>query len=204
MRSSTGRCAAAIIAALLCVAGCGAPQQISGGVGPINGGTTAATTPPPATTPTDQPRYRPYLFDSSEGNTSGVPVTLDVPSDWDGPQRSQTRQDYTSGDMLLRLDFGTPKGTAISNWQSEAQDFASTHSSYRLLNPIHSVDCPSGANDCADWEFTFTNGGPVKHVLDRAIVSPSIGFAVYVSAPEDEFPAVKAVFDHVVASITIG
>lgn len=106
--------------------------------------------------------------------------------------------------MLLRLDFSEPTGVgALANWKSYSQDFAASHPGYQELK-IANVACPNGANDCADWEFTFPENGAVRHVVDRAILNGNIAFAVYISAPLNVFPQAKAVFDYVVTHLTIG
>ena len=198
-----------LVIGLLAVAGCGSPRQLSGNVGPITAGTTAPPTtstspPPPAVS------YTPFLYDQAKGNVTGVDVTLAVP-DWPVEQTG-SRYDFTHDGTLLRLDFSVPRGSALHNWQEEAVDFASTHSGYKLLNDIHSINCPKGATgtgqttDCADWEFTFddTVNGGTKHAIDRAVVVGNVGFAVYMSASESEFSQAYKVFQHVSNSIRIG
>ncbi|HEX3813982.1 MAG TPA: hypothetical protein VHX59_14190 [Mycobacteriales bacterium] len=204
------RCGVIAAALLVVLAACGSPQQLAGTVGPITG-TTVSTSATPTSSPAPTIQYEPFLYDQAKGNTTGVDVLLEVPTGWPKAPTG-TRYDFTSGGTLLRLDFSTPHGSALQNWQEEAADFASSHTGYKLVNDIHSINCPNGATgtgqttDCADWEFTFTDtaNGTTKHAIDRAIVVGNVGFAVYMSASAPQFAQAYKIFQHVSNSIKIG
>jgi len=197
-----------MLAAGLIGSACGKnSERVSGNVGPVNGTTTTSTSAPsPSPSSASNIAYEPYSYDSSQGNTSGTSVTLDVPQGWDETS-SLSRRDYRNSarTMLFRLDFSRPaNGSAIGNWQAVETEFDNSHEAYKRI-ALHSVDCPSGALDCADWEFSFVETGVTRHVIDRGIVvNQDLGFAVYVSAPEAQFPEMKQIFQHTIASLKIG
>jgi hypothetical protein len=191
---------------LLLTAACSSPQRLSGNVGPV--GVTPASSSSHSVVPTPTISYKNFDYGAAQGNPSGVDITFKVPTDWERTiHDGGLRYDYTDPqtNLLLRLDFSEPSGIgAVANWESYSQDFAQQHPGYELLKPIGSVGCPSRANDCADWEFTFPEGGVIRQVIDRAILGDNVAFAVYISAPTNVFPQAKAVFDYVVQTLTIG
>lgn len=187
-----------LIALVLALAGCASTQRLSGAVGPVN-----ATTAPSATR-TPQVAYVPYKYDQSQGNTTGTLVQMMVPN-WPQSSGAPRRNTYDpTGQILLRLDFTQNAGTAKGNWITESQTFAGEHPSYRQIGDISDVSCPPGATDCANWEFTFDQNGVTRQVIDRGIVSSSIGFAVYISAPVALFPEAQQIFNHIIATVRVG
>lgn len=191
---------------LLLTAACGSPQRLSGSVGPAGVGPTSAGRSHSASpTPTPGIPFKDFDYGNEQGNPSGVDITFQVPADWQRTIRDGgLRYDYSDDGTLLRLDFSEPTGVgALDNWNSYSKDFANSHPGYQELN-IANVSCPNGANDCADWEFTFPEQGVVRHVIDRAIVNGNIAFAVYISAPVNAFPQAKVIFEYVVANLKIG
>ena len=185
--------AAIIVAVGLVGAACGQNshgQRLSGEVGPVN---AAATQEPSSTAnPVADVDWTTYSYDRSQGNDTGTTVTLAVPK-WT-ETTINSLHDYRSGQLLFRLDFRRPEGFSIGNWENEARVFASANPGYKKVG-LHSIDCPSGAIDCADWEFTFPRDGVTRHVFDRGIVvNDSLGFAVYVSGPAAQLAAVRRMF----------
>jgi len=201
-RTRSTRLAAIILALGLAGVACGKgaqPQRLSGEVGPVTPSTTSAAPSSPTPNPAADVKWQPYSYDAQQGNNTGTTVTLSVPK-WT-ETTTDSLHDYRSGQLLFRLDFRRPTGFTIGNWQNEAQDFASTHPGYKAVG-LHSVDCPSGALDCADWEFTFPKDGITRHVFDRGIVvNDSLGFAVYVSGPVSQLAEVKRIFQDATQTI---
>jgi hypothetical protein len=147
--------------------------------------------------------YPNYTYGPSQGNTTGTTVALDVPK-WT-ESTSLGTHDYWNADhtMLLRLDFTSPGTSAVTAWKTEEQSFAALHTGYDRIT-IHSVNCPDGAVDCADWELTFTQSGVVQRAIDRAIITTGpLGFAVYFRASQTMYASSVKIFQHVVDSIRL-
>ena len=199
-RKRSTRLAAIIVAVGLIGAACGKgehPQRMSGQVGPVSAATTRAASSSPH--PTANLHWQSFRYDASQGNDTGTMVTLNAPK-WQETEKPKVH-DFRSGQLLFRLQFQGSTGSAIENWQAEAIAFAQQYPGYKLAN-MHSVDCPDGALDCADWEFTFPIGGVTRHVFDRGIVvNDSLRFAVYASGPESQLAEVKQIFQNAVRSI---
>lgn len=196
---SVKRCAAAIVAVGL-MAGCGAHQQrLSGTVGPL--GSSMAPSGKPGQVPKVQ--YDGFTYNAN-GDNSINSLTIDVPQ-WTDKSVTLDRHDYwdPSHTMLFRLDFSEPTGSAVGNWNTESADFANSHPGYKSLG-IHTVTCPQGGIDCAQWQFTFPENGVTRQVIDRGIVvNNDFAFAIYVSGPQRQYSLTKQIFDHALASIRL-
>jgi serine/threonine protein kinase len=86
------------------------------------------------------------------------------------------------------VSFGTryPAGSsAIGAWRSQERAFRSTHSNYQRLQ-LATVPV-AGADDAADWQFTYTEGGVSLHALDRGMVYGTRGYGIYFQTHTDQW-----------------
>ncbi len=117
---------------------------------------------------------------------------LAVPEGWQ-PVRDGTRVDFRDpgGSRFLRIDqTDDPKDDPKKDWEQQEKDVEDELPNYERIE-IEEVDY----NDwpAADWEFTF---GEDTHVVNRGFVpNEDQGYAIYLSAPEDQWDESQTVFD---------
>jgi hypothetical protein len=97
-------------------------------------------------------------------------------------------QDPT-GTRFLIIDQTThPKPDPLADWQQQEAARASSYPGYHRIR-LQAVSYPR-AERAADWQFTYQQGGQLTEVLNRNIlVSPHQAYALYWSAPADEWAA---------------
>jgi hypothetical protein len=49
--------------------------------------------------------------------------------------------------------------------------------------------------DAADWEFTFSRNGTIRHVIYRAVVVNGASYGLYLSAPDQQWADSRRFFD---------
>ena len=121
--------------------------------------------------------------------------SIGVPAGW---TRSQTAAGTMFSDPGSSRYFlvGTryPAGdSAVGTWRDLEKDFRKRHDGYQRLR-LETISA-DGANDAADWEFTYASKGATLHALDRALVFGRRGFAIYTQAHDDDWSAAQDVFD---------
>jgi hypothetical protein len=123
--------------------------------------------------------------------------SIAVPKGWTGPQRRASDVFFYSPDGRSYVQIAQtddPNPSALEDWRSQASGAAGRFSGYRLVKlgptgdhpPVRDTDDGSKS---ADWEFTWGSGSGKKHVLDRGFVTSGHGYAILVSAPDDDWPA---------------
>jgi hypothetical protein len=158
-------------------------------------GSSGSTTPragsdsPPAAPTTEgglPSGFRPFQ------HPGGFSVT--VPQGWT-PERPKTGIiDLNDPDSsrFLRLIRADSSVSALSQLASAEPGFAKRHGDYQRLR-LEKVSYRD--HDAADWEFTFSRNGVLRHVLYRAIVADGASYAVYLSTAASEWAASRRIFD---------
>jgi hypothetical protein len=158
--------------------------------------TTAATTAAPTTAPpvTAPPAagaglpagWVPY-HDDAGGYSIGYPAGWQVvPA---GGPRIDFRDPATGA--FLRVDWtATPGSDPVADWRNQSVGFAQRHPDYQEISiaPATYRDYNAGL-----WEFRY--GDPQIHVANLGFVTGGKGYALYFSAPEDQWAASQPVQD---------
>lgn len=118
-----------------------------------------------------------------------------VPQGWSVVRQEGTRVDLAeSGDSstFLRIDqTDSPQEDAEKTWKELEKSVEDQLPNYEKID-IKSVDYRGW--EAADWEFTFGESG-TSHVLNRGFVpSESKGYAIYLSAPDEQWDASLPIF----------
>lgn len=161
----------------------GDPDGLDGGAGQDPGGT------PPTT-----------RWDAPGG------LSLDLPADWQeqpGPVPGN-RQAAAPGDAGVFLRFGAtpqPARTVGEYLKSGETSNPNIQSDYRRLrlSPVSHL----GSTQAADWEFTFSRNGQLRHVLGRYWYAGGSMYVIYGSAPADRWDAVRPVLDQAIRTATV-
>lgn len=158
----------------------------------------AATTSPPPAVPT-----LPTAYTSLEFTDLDTTVRLPVPVGW---TKTRTARGY---------DFGDPTETLLLRAEITARTGADARSGLTAYEPTVAASLPnyrragiadvSGVGDSAvDWTFTFTGVQKLpRRVIDRMIVSGPAGIAVYFSALDRDYAAVRGVWNEAVNGLVI-
>jgi eukaryotic-like serine/threonine-protein kinase len=173
------------------------PAANGSNTSPTKGSSPATTTPKssPSSSPTSSPTA------DVEGPPEGFRTHRDptgfsiaVPEGWSGPERKTGGVFFYSPDRstYLQVDQKARAGSsALADWKSVASGGPDNFAGYKEIRvaPVTEggpVTDPSGKK-AADWEFTWRSGSGTKHVLDRGFVLNGHGYAILISAPEDEW-----------------
>lgn len=113
--------------------------------------------------------------------------------------------DPSSGRYVLVATRYPAGPSAVGAWEDSESAFRSSHPGYaRIRLETIEGDDARGAQDAADWEFTYRAGSRTLRALDRALVFGKRGYAVYVQAPADQWEASQDLFEAVQESFQPG
>ena len=108
-------------------------------------------------------------------------------------------QDPSSADFLIIDQTTHPQPNALADWRQQEAARRSTFADYHLIQ-LQAVSYPQ-AEQAADWEFTFDQGGQPTHVLNRNILVDSHhACALYWSTPAGQWSADYHLFEVFAAS----
>ncbi|ONH28797.1 serine/threonine-protein kinase [Pseudofrankia asymbiotica] len=153
---------------------------------------------PTSTTPAQPPEG--YTTRSGQSGWS-----VAVPSDWSTSPRGADRTVFApaSGYPELLVETQAVAGSsAIGAWQSLEGSIRANSPDYRRLS-IRPADGQDGVT-AAIWEFTFTSGGRVIHVLDLGVVRNGHGYALRWRMPQDEWDDQQALMSRIFATFRPG
>jgi hypothetical protein len=132
--------------------------------------------------------------DPSAGWSVGVPDTW-VPVASSGGVRID---DPASGRYVQVMPGYPASGTALDLLQSQEASFAGSHLDYVQIGMSDAeVD---GADDAAQWEFTYSDQGAALHTLDSALVVDGQSYSVWFQSHADDWDAAADVRETVLAS----
>ncbi len=154
---------------------------------------TTATTAPATTTAPAAPAagalpagWVPYRDDAG-GYSIGYPAGWQVvPA---GGPRVDFRDPATGA--FMRVDWtATPGADPVADWRNQSVGFAQRHAGYQEIGiaPFAYRDYNAGL-----WEFRY--GDPQIHVANLGFVTGGKGYALYFSAPEDQWAASQPTLD---------
>jgi eukaryotic-like serine/threonine-protein kinase len=164
---------------------------------------------PPAPKSTSSPKSSPT---QSDGALTGLPAgwvwyhdptgfSIGMPHGWQVTHRGVYIyiQDPSSADFLIIDQTTHPQPNALEDWRQQEAARRSTFADYHLIR-LQAVSYPQ-AEQAADWEFTFDQGGQPTHVLNRNILVDSHhACALYWSTPADQWSADYHLFEVFAAS----
>lgn len=107
-----------------------------------------------------------------------------------------------AGDRFLRLISG-PHSTSspVNGFYAAERDFADSHSDYHRVR-IEPVSYRG--YQAADWEFTYSKNGVIRHVRYRSFDTGSGSYGIYISAPQQRYAATLAAFDKALGTFAAG
>ena len=125
-----------------------------------------------------------------------------VPQGWDvRTERNQRRFYDDTGRRLLSIDqTQNPKPDPEADWRAQEPRQAPRFPGYQRVS-IDSVNYRGW--DTADWEFTWVGESGTKyHVRNRGVITKpgERAYALYFSAPEDQWEENQRLFDQIAAS----
>jgi serine/threonine protein kinase len=141
----------------------------------------------------------------SASPTGGVPAgfrlyrdstgfSLALPANWSAPERRTGGVFFYSPDRgtYIQIDqTSNPKPSALSDWQAAAKGGPGRFGGYREIRvaPVTKGEpqVDSTGKTAADWEFTWQSGSKRTHVLNRGLVMNGHGYAILLSAPDDDW-----------------
>src|ERR1700733_8350964 len=158
---------------------------------------TADTHPTPPKS-TSSPKSSPTL---SDGVLTALPAgwvwyhdptgfSIGMPRGWQVTHRGVYIyiQDPSSADFLIIDQTTHPQPNALEDWRQQEAARRSPLADYHLIR-LQAVSYPQ-AEQAADWEFTFDQGGQPTHVLNRNILVDSHhACALYWSTPAHQWSA---------------
>jgi serine/threonine protein kinase len=164
---------------------------------------TADTHPTPPKS-TSSPKSSPTL---SDGVLTALPAgwvwyhdptgfSIGMPRGWQVTHRGVYIyiQDPSSADFLIIDQTTHPQPNALEDWRQQEAARRSTLADYHLIR-LQAVSYPQ-AEQAADWEFTFDQGGQLTHVLNRNIlVDAHHACALYWSTPAHQWSADYRLFE---------
>jgi hypothetical protein len=126
-----------------------------------------------------------------------------VPQGWTPEQRGAGIIDVAEAGSsrflrLIRKDSGA---SALSQLAAAEPDFSERNPDYRRLGL---AKVTYRRYDTADWEFTFSRSGVLRHVLYRTVVVSGASYGVYLSVPDSQWSASRRFFDVATATLDIG
>jgi eukaryotic-like serine/threonine-protein kinase len=161
---------------------------------------------------------RPSRSQADDGGGSGSDTTTDVPDGWtryDDPSgdwsvgipagwqatesSSGTRFDDPAGGRYLLVATRTPAApSAVGAWHESERAFRTSHGAYERIR-LERIDV-EGADDAADWEFTYVEDEASLHAIDRAIVVGDTGYALYFQTHADQWESSQPLFEQIDAT----
>jgi len=129
--------------------------------------------------------------------------SLAVPQGWTPSQVNPGIVDVQEpgSSRFLRLIRADSNASARTQLASAEPGFAHSHGDYRLIR-LEKVTYRS--YDTADWEFTFSKGGTLRHVLYRTIASGGASYGLYLSVPDSRWTDSRRIFDVAAATFALG
>jgi serine/threonine protein kinase len=137
--------------------------------------------------------------------TAGIPAgfrlyrdstgfSLAVPANWSSPERKTGGVFFYSPDRRTYIQIdqtSNPKSSALADWRAAAKGGPGRFAGYREIRvaPVTKGEpqADSTGKTAADWEFTWQNGSKRTHVLNRGLVMNGHGYAILLSAPDDDW-----------------
>ena len=189
---------AGVGAALLMDDGSTAPRRTATAPSSAQPSASASQAPSPAATGQAPSSALRQVSDSEDG------WSLSVPEGWTRSTGSSgVRFADPAGGRYLLIGTRDPAGpSAVGAWRDQEKSFRKSHTGYERLR-LETVDV-SGAEDAADWEFQYDDGGARLHALDHAVVVDGKGYALFLQSRESQWGASAELFDQVRASFRVG
>jgi hypothetical protein len=153
--------------------------------------------------PSSTAKAQPPAGFTSRSGPGGSSVA--VPSAWSASVLNAERGVLAAagGYPELLVETQTAAGpSAIGAWRDLEAGVRAKTPGYRLLS-IRAADGQDGTN-AAVWEFTFSSGGRVIHVLDLGLIRNGHGFALRWRAPEDDWAGQQDLMNRIFATFRPG
>jgi len=185
-RRRGGRVLVGLLALLLLVGGgVYAGAQLLDGLGSGSGGSASDDASDRASTEVPD-GFRTYTDERG--------FSVAVPDGWQRVVEGEV-VDFRSpdGSQLLRFDRRpAAEAGAAATWKGAEPTVEERLEDYKRVR-IEPVEYRG--YDAADWEFTFTGDGGPRRVIDRGFVVGDIGYAIYLSVPEERFEEDRHIFE---------
>jgi hypothetical protein len=126
-----------------------------------------------------------------------------IPEGWTAEQRGTgivDAQEPGSSRFLRLIRNGSSAG-ALRQLKAAEPGFAQRNPEYRRLR-LENVSYHR--YDTAEWEFTFSRNGVMRHVLYRTIVADGASYGIYLSVPDSRWAASRRIFDVGTATLDLG
>ena len=152
-----------------------------GPTAPIESSTSASTTAP---TTTDDGGSA-IIPEGYELHQDELGFNVAIPEGWERRVVSEVTVDFVAPDgaTFLRVDQRAKAGPdAVQAWYDLEPAVADRLTGYERIG-IRPIEYRGWEG--ADWEFTWEGSNGTIHVLDRALIVPPKGWALYVSSPDD-------------------
>ncbi len=147
----------------------------------------------------------------STGNPAGYTTYNDaagfhvaVPQGWQPSAKRPGVVDLRApaGDRFLRLISGPHSASSpVNGFYAAERDFAASHSDYHR---VRIAPVTYRGYQAAEWEFTYSKNGVIRHVRYRSFDTGSGSYGVYVSAPEQRYAATLPAFTKALGTFAAG
>ncbi len=122
--------------------------------------------------------------------------SIGVPGGWQVSHQGQVvyLRDPAGGRFLLIDQSNHPKPDPVADWRQQEANRIGTYPGYHRirLEAVHYAQ----AQQAADWEFTYYQGGQLVHVLNRNILANADhAYALYWSTPAGQWAASFRLFE---------
>lgn len=132
-------------------------------------------------------------------------LAVSIPAGWvvGGSPAAANQQASAPGDDRTFVRFGAstppsvPLLTEIRNGESGNPNVRNSYQRIRL-GELYFL-----GQNAVDWEFTFVKDGVTRHALGRYWRQDGLGYVIYLSAPDPEWPSVRWIFDAMATSATV-
>ena len=165
-------------------------------------GTGAQAAPPATSAGSTVTESAPVVPAGHRLHTDSTGFELAVPQGW-----TETRDgtavrfsDPGSSASLLVDQTDDPKDDPLADWQTQERSVSQRLDDYQLVGDITAHQARGWEG--ADWEFTYSSGGEVRHALNRNIVTTpgQLAYALLWTVPEEQWEERRDDFDAIFAS----
>ena len=129
--------------------------------------------------------------------TNATGFSIGVPRGWvisHAGHYVYIRDPANSGIFLLIDQSDSPKPDPLADWEQQQASRAAGYPDYHLIR-LQAVNYAQ-AEKAADWEFTYSRGGTLVHVLNRNVLANARhAYALYWSTPDSQWDAYYRYFE---------